>query len=386
MNIGEKLRRWRDLSRLRRQTRRDPSPSAFGELAERLIAIGATDEALAAAEEGLERFPDSERLSQVKLFAKKGRLTGQLRRLRDDVVRRPTPIVYTQLAAIYRDLGQHDDALQTAHECAERFPLNENPYLIQGEIRLERYQRDLIARDAVLAEQALRRVTRLNGHNLRAHHLLAELYWLVGAVGACRRHLRSVLTISPGAKDVQEFVRELGSPAADAPEPEEDFEELARQVEEQGSFVHEPDRFPGTVGSAGRGAPRGRTRLDVESLKTQVVELGSHDGVRNSIVIDRDGDVLADYTGGTGLTRKQFAELVTALAATADDASKRMDTGALVRAEVESPSGNVTVARVRNLTVGILYADPLRSDRVWEIVQDFVARNLTANDREVARA
>lgn len=385
MSIGERLKRWRDLARLRAQVRRAPSPSAYGELAERLIAFGETDAALAAAEEGLRSFPDSERLSQVRLFAKKGRLTGQLRKLRDDVVRRPTPVVFTQLAAIYRELGQVDDALQTAQECAERFPLNENPYLIQGEIRLERFLRDLIARDAVLAEQALRRVARINGHNVKAHLLLAELYWLVGATAACRRHLRSVLTITPTARDVQDFVREVGTPDGSEPEAQEDFEELARSVEEQGAFAHPAERFPNLRGTQGE-APRQRARLDVESLKTEVVALGSHEGVRNSIVLDKDGEALADSTDGMGLTRKQFAELVTAIAATADDASRRMDTGALVRAEIESPSGNITVARVRNLTVGILYADPLRGDRVWEILQDFVARNLTSAEREGARA
>jgi predicted regulator of Ras-like GTPase activity (Roadblock/LC7/MglB family) len=385
VSIGDRLKRWRDLARLRRQARCAPSPSAFGELAERLISLGETDAALGVAEEGLGHFPDSERLSQVRLFAKKGRLTGQLRRLRDDVVRRPTPVVFTQLAAIYRELGQHDDALQTAQDCAERFPLNENPYLIQGEIRLERFLRDFIARDAVLAEAALRRVTRINGHNVKAHLLLAELYWLVGAVSSCRRHLRSVLTITPTARDVQDFVREVGAPDAAETDAQEDFEELARSVEEQGAFVHPAERFPNLRGTQGD-APRTRARLDVESLKTEVVELGSHQGVRNSIVLDKDGEPLADCTDGMGLTRKQFAELVTSIAATADDASKRMDTGALVRAEIESPSGNITVARVRNLTIGILYADPLRGDRVWEILQDFVARNLTTTEKEGARA
>ena len=385
MSIGEKLKRWRDLGRLRRQTHKAPSPSAFGELAERLISLGETDDALAVAEEGLRTFPDSERLSQVKLFAKKGRLTGQLRKLRDDVVRRPSPLVYTHLAAIYRELGNQDDALQTAQECAERFPLNENPYLIQGEIRLERFVRDLIAKDAILAEQALRRVTRINGHNVRAHLMLAELYWLVGAVPACRRHLRSVLTITPTAKDVQEFVREVGAPdAADSAE-DVDFEEMAKSVEENGAFAQPVERFPSLRTGAAQQS-RSRTRLDVETLKGEIAGLGTNDGVRNSIVIDKDGEVLADYTDGMGLTRKQFAELVTSVSATADDASRRMDTGALVRAEIESPTGNVTVARVRNLTIGILFTDPLRSDRVWEILQDFVARNLTTSEREGAHA
>lgn len=386
VKIGERLRKWREVSRLRRQTRNAPSPSAFGELAERLIAFGEVEEALAAAEEGLRTFPDSERLAQVRLFAKRGRLSGQLRRLREDVQRRPTPVVYSQLAALYRDLGQTDDALQTAQECAERFPLNEGPYLVQGEIRLERFLRDSIARDAILAEQALRRVTRINGHNVRAHMLLAEIYWLLGDLAACRRSLRSVLAVTPAARDVQEFIRELGNPDA-SPEPDaaQPLEELAQQVEETGAFARPPERFP-SHRQPGSPDARPRARLDVESLKAQIVELGSHDGVRNSIVLDKDGESLADYTDGAGLTRRQFAELVTAVSATADDASRRMDTGALVRAEIQSPSGNVTVARVRNLTIGLLYADPLRSERVWEILQDFVARNQAAAEREGASA
>lgn len=385
MKIGEKLKRWRDLSRLRSRLRRDASPSAYGDLAERLISAGAVEDALAVAEEGLRAFPDSERLAQVRLFSKRGRLTSQIRRLRDDVLRRPTPVVYTQLAGIYRELGSHDEALQTAQECADKFPLNENPYLIQGEIRLERFLLDLIARDAILAEQALRRVTRINGHNVKAHLLLAELYWLTGAVSSCRRHLRSVLTITPTARDVQDFMRQLGQSDAQQPETEEEFEELAKRTEELGVFVNAGAGFPGLRGPA-PGETRSRTRVDVESLKGEIAALGGTEGVRSTILLDRDGEILADCTDSTGLTRKQFGELVTSVSTTADDASRRMDTGALVRVEIETPAGSIMVARVRSLTIGILFTEPLRSDRLWEILQDSVARNMSAADKEDVHA
>ncbi len=388
MKIGESLRRWRDVARLKSRTRRDPSPSTYGDLAERLIAFGSTDDALVVAEEGLRLFPNSERLAQVRLFAKKGRLTVQLRKLREDVVRRPAPAVFTQLAEIYRELGSHDEALEVAAECAERFPLNEGPYLIQGEIRLERFLRDAIAKDAILADEALRRVTRLNAQNGRAHLLLAELYWLTGEMAACRRHLRTVLTITPGAKAVQELVRNLGAdvpeaPAADGEDPLT-FADRARDIEERGVFVNRPDAFPSTRPSTG--VDRSPARIDPETLRIEVIALGQTPGVRNAIVLERDGEILADHSDGSGLTRRQFSDLVTAVTATADDASRRMDTGALVRAEIESPSGNVTVVRARNLTIGVLYADPLRSDHVWELVQDFMARSVTGSAGEAARA
>ncbi|MCG3133210.1 MAG: hypothetical protein HMLKMBBP_00331 [Planctomycetes bacterium] len=385
MSIADKLRRWRDLARLKARVRSEPSPSAWGEYAERLIAFGEIDEALAAAEEGMRSFPDSERLAQVKLFAKKRSLTGQLRKLREDAQRRPSPVVFTQLAAIYRELGSQDEALEAAQQCADRYPLNEGPHLVTGEIRLERWLRDMIAKDGILAEEALRRVTRLNGHNVRAHMLLAELYWAAGDVSACRRHLRSVLSITPAAKEVQEFVRSLGSAETEENDEIRDFGDRARAIEESGGFPRQASDFPSCDASGRTGGARGR--LDVESLRADVLALGGGEGVRNIAVLDRDGDILADHTDGTGPTRRQFCELVTATASVADDASRRMDTGALVRAEVESPSGNVTVVRVRGLTIGVLYSAPLRGERVWELVQDLVARNSQAPaSAEAARA
>ena len=41
--------------------------------------------------------------------------------------------------------------------------------------------------------------------------------------------------------------------------------------------------------------------------------------------------------------------------------------------------------RVQRLTVGALYSEPLRTERVWEMLQDVTARNLTAPP-EVAHA
>jgi predicted regulator of Ras-like GTPase activity (Roadblock/LC7/MglB family) len=386
VSIGDSLRRWRDLARLRARVRRTPSPSAYGELAERLIAVGSVGDALATAEEGLQRFPDSERLANVRLFAKRGRVTGRIRRLRDDVQRRPTPVVYSQLVDVYREIGSIDEALQTAQECAERFPLNESPHLLQGEIRLDRFVSDLIARDAILAEQALRRVVRINSRNLRAHTLLAELSWLVGDEGGCRRHLRSVLALSPADTGVQDLLRDLGGDDAAEPGVAAAFEDLARAVEESGALARPAERFPGST-RASKGEGRSRSaHLDIDGLKAHVVDLGSQPGVQASIVLDRDGSILADTGSGGAGSRRQFADLVLALCATADDASRRMDTGALVRAEIESPSGSVTVTRVRNVTVGVRFDGTLRAERVWDVLQDFVARNLVADDGEGARA
>lgn len=376
VNIGDSLRRWRDLARLRAQVRRSPTPAAWGDLAERLIAVGSIDDALEAAEKGLRSFPDSERLASVRLFARRTRFAGQIRRLREDALRRPTPAAWTQLAALYREIGSDDEALEAARECADRFPLHESAHLLQGEIRLERFVEDRIARDAVVAAESLRRAAQLNPREPSAHALLGELCWLVDDLRACRVHLRALLALTPGDRAVQDFLRELGADAEGADEAETSFEERAQRVEESGTLARSPDGFPGAGRRSARTGRAGAAELDVEALKRSVVELGSQPGVRASVVLGRDGEILADTSDGVGTTRREFADLVTALCATADDAGRRMDAGGLVRAELECPAGNVTAARVRGVTVGVRYDATLRPGEVWEIVQDFVARSL----------
>ena len=384
MALLARLKRWRGLSLLREQVRAAPSPASYGGLAERLIALGEIEEALRVAEEGLSRFPDSERLAHVRLFTRKGRLSDQIRKLREDLHRRPSPLAYSQLAQVYRDLGSVDEALAVANECAERFPLNEAAYLIQGEIRVERFRRDLIAKDALIAEAALGKVTRLNEHSATAHLLLAELHWLTGNVAECRRRLRSVLAITPTARDVQEFLRELDGAGDSASPVEESLQDLAEKVEAGAAFANPTDRFP-RIASRAPSAPGAAHSYDAASVHEHMADLCDTPGLRNAVVLGRDGASAGAYARSDGLTAEHFVELVCAIRDTADDASRRMDTGTLLKAEIEGPGGNVVLTRVRGLTIAILFSEPLRADRAAEIVSELLARS-SSPGREAAHA
>ncbi len=381
MQIFEKLKRYREMSRLRAEVRRAPSPRAFGTLAERNVAHGEIEEALAVAERGLAMFPDSERLHQIRIFAKKKSLAGRIRTLRLDMERRPSPFVYTSLAEIHRELGNADQALEIATECAEMFPQNDRPYLVQGEIRLERFLEHQVAKDAVQAELALQRVVRINPQNVKAHVLLAELYHLVGALPACRRHLREVVENSPSARDVRAFLRQFG-PTVEDPGPDDVTEEmlisLAERVEESGVFAGPPEAFPGLVTHNNAARRRSTMRVDVAGLATAMSVFAQTPGVRNSMLIDGDGQIIVQHADASGVTPDAFLDLVRHVRSTSDDASRRMDTGVLVRAEIEGPDTSLTVVRLRQYTIATLFSDPLRTDRVWEMLQDLTARCLTA--------
>jgi tetratricopeptide (TPR) repeat protein len=381
LNLLEKLKRYREISRLRAQARQAPSPSTLGALTERLVAHGQLEAALAAAEHALDLFPDSERLHQIRVFAKKKTLAGHIRSLRIDLERRPSPFVYTSLAELSRELGDEDEALEIAGQCAAMFPQNDQPFLVQGEIRLERFLRDQVARDAVEAELALQRVVRINPQHLKAHVLLAELYHLVGALPACRRHLREVLEQSPSARDVHAFLRQLGS-ATEEVGPDDVTEEmlisLAGRVEESGVFAGPPEAFPQMIAHTSTVRRRSSMRVDAGGLAAAMEHFARTPGVRNAMLLDSEGQVVTQHGSAAGLGAEAFAELARGIRTTSDETSRRMDTGVLVRAEIEGPDVSLTVVRLRQYTIAALYSDPLRTDRVWEMLQDLSARCLTA--------
>lgn len=385
MDLVERLKRWQGLSKLRKQTKLSPSPTAFADLAERLIALGESEEAVQVAEEGLRRFPHSERLAHVQLFVKKGRLTGEIRKLKDDIQRRPNPASFAQLAHIYRELGSLDEALAIATQCAERFPLNETAYLTQGEIRLERFRRDLVAKDAVVAESALRQVLRLNPGHVAAHVCLAELLHLVGMRAECLKHLRHAIAITPSARDLQLVLGRLAA-APEPPAATDSFEELAGRVQAAGAFAGDLATFARTNDAPAAAAPSAADEsLDADALRAALSALAEHEGLKNAAILGKDGSVVADHAAPESLPHARFAEIAAALRDAADDASRRMDTGSLVRVDLEGDAGSFVVARVRGLTIALHYGPPLRADRAWEVVEDFAARQLAAA-REESRA
>ncbi len=385
MSILNKVKQMRELNRLKKAAQQSPSPATLGTLAERYIAFGRTEDAYATAQRGLAMFPTSERLSAISTFAKKQRLQAQLTRLRRDIAERPNPTVYTQLASIYRELGNFDKALEICEQCLERFPLNENPYLIIGEVRLARFFQDLIAHDGLEAMKQLRRVSKLNSQNVKAPLLLARLYWAVGALNPMMEELRKVLALAPNHREISRFLREVEANPPDRPrllDPEDEdigelpVSELIREVEARGSLANPLEQFPLRDETAPPAVPRGGTHIDEERLRRALVELGKRPEVRNAVIVDRDGEPFAEYADMESLTRKQFAGLVTEVMRTAEETTRRMDMGSFYWCTVEGDFGGISLSRIRTAALAIKY-DSLKPREAHGLLEEFAARNLS---------
>lgn len=228
LGILKTLKDRTDVSRLRRRGRVDTRPGSTVELCQRLLRHGRIDAALAAAREGLERFPHSERLKEVVRHAwrqLKGREIDALRR-RCDVSGNVDDVL--GLARLLRDCGDEDQALialESLH-CRDELPLE--ALLMEGEILLGRFFRDRVAQDARQGAARLQRALEQSPGAFRPHLLLARLYCRIGAVSKGLFHVYRALDIDSEAAEARELYEELAA----LPLEVKDEATLLREIEE----------------------------------------------------------------------------------------------------------------------------------------------------------
>ena len=389
VKLLDRLKRVQEVAALRRRARRNPSPPAYAALCDRCVAVGRLDTALEAAEEGLRRFPDSDRLQQVRTFVLRKQNGSEIRRLRQIVSRRPTEGAFTELVELYRSLGGDEDALAVARRAVEQFPRCERAHVLAAEIRLERFLVGRVAQDAVEADSALAAVLALNPNHVKAHVLSAQLRHLLGDVADVRRHVQTTLAAMPGADVLVAFVNGLPDDYEAQPR---NAARLARSVEREDAFARPPHEFPALPGYTAPLDGVDTVEADVENLARAVVELAELPGVLNAALVDSEGTPVAESSSSSPrrprepLTPAAFASVTHSVELLADAATKRLDLGRLVCAEIEGHDGNLTVVRVGDVSGALFWSDPMRAEQASAVLAECRARHLVRAGDGVSRA
>ncbi|MCZ6662442.1 MAG: roadblock/LC7 domain-containing protein [Actinobacteria bacterium] len=377
MKILARFRQFGKLKPLREAARRTPSPTTLGALAERLISMGRIDEAHQTARRGLLQFPRSSRLNAACTFATKHGMQSRIARLRKEMEDVPNPSVFSEMAEIYRDLGDDDKVIEICEQCIERFPLNEKPYMISGAVRLDRFIEDMAAHEGFEAEMQLRRVVKLNAENVEAHLLLGKLYFIVGAHDTMEHHVREVIHLAPRTPGLEEFLNDIPTRVTDDGDQDNvdiPIRERIRSVEFQSEFPFPPHAFPATSGTADL---PGTARLDMENMEESLAEIGQSQGVMQVLILDRNGLPLTDAVGADTLTGGAFADLMTDILQTAQTASRKMDVGRFSNCTIEGPFGGIFIGAVKNIRIGLKYDLTVRTERALELMEDFTAGSFT---------
>jgi tetratricopeptide (TPR) repeat protein len=383
-SVIEKLRKIGDLHRLRTAVRRSPTPAAFAELAERYISLGKVRDARRAARRGLDLFPMSERLQSVCTFVRKDGLKEEITRLKREAAEKATPAVFVRLAQCYLELGDHERTLAVCNECSERYPLNENPYLVAGEVRTGRFFMHLAGSDGIEGEALLRRALRLNSQNLKARLLLAQLYYAIGALSALDQELAEIRRQSPNFRHLDEFRAQMeAQEEEETGTPGPSMAERIREIESRGEFIHPPRQFPANALTNPAAMSRAETHLRTGSVTRHTEDLATGRGIFCATAVDTDGNALAAAGGGGPIGAEDFPLIVTELLDTASDATRRMEFGALDWCAVEGDFGGIAFCDGKGASLAVGYDLPIRTRAARQLLSEYAARSFASGGEDL---
>ncbi len=359
------------LKRLEAEAEENPSSETFLALAQKHIELGEMGQALEVADRGLQKFKNSPKLKDIVVFVKKKRSQDQVKHLRDEIRVKPSPSVYTQLADIYRDLGDMDQALDLLMECAEKFPEDATAFRIVGQIRLENFLQEVIAYDGIHAWKALRKARELTPDDSNARLLLSQLHFAVGANALAVQAMKEELKQNPTALDIKSFLEDIGNPS---PTPDGvTIEALIERCEESGSLTNSLKGYP-------RVKP-GIAQRTVSSPKINTVaaagivhETGALPGVKDLVILDREGKTVASVRGAADPQTEAFREMACAVQQVANEGCRRMDIGSFVKGGIYFGGGGVVFVRRRGTTFTLSFGDPLKHDRAATLLEELVQK------------
>jgi tetratricopeptide (TPR) repeat protein len=359
------------LRKLQDEAESNPSPESLAALAQKHIEMGNFAEALQVADGGLRTYKTSVKLKDIVGFVRKKQSQDNVKHLRDEIRVKPSTLAYSQLAGIYRDLGDIDQALELLTECTVKFTEDQSAFRMLGQIRLENFLQEVIAYDGQHALVALRKVQALNADDTGARVLLAQLYFAVGANAAAVEALKAEIAHNPTALDLQPFIEDVGAPPPLGPDVT--IESLIDRCEEAGSLVNSLKGFPRIKpGLANRTAAA--PKINTVAATAKVQELSGTPGLGNLAILDREGRSMASIAPGRGLDAEAFRELAWSVQSVAYESCRRMDIGSFSRGCVLLPSGGIALVRRRGTTFALGFDETMKPDRAAAILEDLVMK------------
>jgi tetratricopeptide (TPR) repeat protein len=359
------------LRRLEEEAEANPSPETVAALAQKHIELGELDKAIQVADRALHTFKNSAKLKDIVSFVRKKQSQDTVKHLRDEIRVKPSALAYSQLANIYRDLGDIDQALDLLNECTAKFPDEHNAFRMVAQVRLEIFLQEVIAYDGLHALRALRRVREVSPEDSSSRLLFAQLLYAVGANALAVEELRAELEKSPTALDLKEFLDDLGTPAPlDA---ETTIETLIERCEESGALVNSLQGFPRVkpgIAQRTSAAPK----INPVAATAKVQELAAMPGLGNVAVLDREGKSIAAVRTGGGLEGEAFRDLAWGVESVAWECCRRMDVGSFVRGSVLFPGGGIAFVRRRGTTFALGFEEPMKPDRAAAVLEELVIK------------
>ncbi len=357
MNLIKKLRIWKELRRLEQRAREQPCPSTFVDLGQVYLNLAMADKAMQTADDGLSLFPESAELQKLRDFARRSRARARVGPLRSRLENSPTASLFRELSAIYLELGDQAGLHATCQEWTVRYPDDSGPWLMLGQARLGNYYRDLSAVEGLEAISVLERVLELDSDDQKARRLFAELLFRIGATQQARNQLDML------ADEEDPELGALRQQASVAPDRGDDFDELLRRVEHDGSL---PNALPKVVRASS---------LDVGlgPLREALAQIAEQRGVRKATYIKGTRALVkGDIRDG----KDAFLRVVRVIAKSSQRFGRRLDFGNFTKGVVHGSFGNICICCYGEVVAAVQCDSTAQVDRVLADLQELVAGSL----------
>lgn len=362
MNLLKRFKLSRELSRMEKKAKENPSPSTFVDLAQAYINLGWIDHTLRVAQEGLLLFPRSESLQKVHRYALMNQLKRRVEELGQKIAKGPTAELYRELADVYKEMGDQGSLIGTCVECLRHFPDDTETHLTLSHARSLTYYRNLKAKDGRELIKGLLKVIEIEAGNLPAHRMLANLFFRIGAVKQAREHLHYLK--QHGASD--EEVLLLLNQIEGMPDNEEDPEQLLSRVEERGALMN---RSLGGIKKQ-------------KAVATEEAISGIRDGL--SKLLEQEGVLKAAYIRGSKALVKgdirsgkdPFLKTVRVIGKAAQRATRRMDLGNFSKGVVHGSFGNICICCFGDVCAAVQCSQGTEVDDILVSLQELVAGSL----------
>jgi len=340
-----------------------PGPTSVETLAEHYLHCFKFDKAHEALEEGLRMYPESQKLRLLEQRIKRTDLYGDFLKASQGISTNPTPDAYAGLAALYRVVGDIDKALETCAAGLAAFPESVRLYLNVAELRIRRFAKNFMPKDAVIALANLEKAATLNENDYAVLILLAEFYLAVGASEPAVGILKKILVSNPS----DEHAQKLLEAALEISRKDEPVEDLVREVSASRRMAVNPEILHYIEKCTHDGAtPQVERVVDTESLKGLLADALNASGARAMLALDPKGAIAAAaHREDNPIDIDSFAVAAREIQRNTNDYALRMDLGSFQTGEIEGPFGHFLVNDAEGWLIGgITPATPSNRERM----------------------
>ena len=370
---------------LTRAYRKTPEPSSLAALAEHYLRCEKYGKARKIIEEGLEKYPESQKIRALEQRIKRTDLYWEFLKAHRDITENPNPDAYSRLATLYRIVGDVDKALGACAAGLTEFTDSVRLYLNVAELRLQRYTRNFMPKDAIIALANLEKAVLLDETDYAATILLAEFYMAIGAAESAINTLKTLLVSQPE----DEHAQQLLDKALEMPHSEEPVEDLLRNVSARKSMAVDTGllRYFVKCTHAGRSDPPQRN-VDRDNMREALTLAVESTGAQAMTILDPEGSVVATaLIEDDPIETETFAVACKEIHDNANDCALRMDLGGFETGEIEGPFGYMLVNSVEGWLVGgLTSARPSNKERMRkhlrEVAEDCILTAPTVEKSE----